>query len=268
MCRVFNVSRSGYHGWRRAQAAPCPRRQRRQQLDEQVARLFDQEKQRSGARRLCRLLQHQGYHVNRKTVACSLRRQGLKAKATQRFKATTQSRHSLPVAPNYLQQRFDVESRDTAWVSDITYVRTREGWLYLAVVLDLYSRRVIGWAMDETMKQQLVINAHTMATRRRGHPVGVIVHSDRGSQYCSTAYRRGLSEAGHLCSMSKKGDCYDNAVAESFFHSLKVELINDGNYQSREQAKQSIFRYIESYYNRTRLHSTLNYQSPEQFEAA
>ena len=122
--------------------------------------------------------------------------------------------------------------------------------------------------MNETMKQQLAIKAHTMATRRRGHPVGVIVHSDRGSQYCSTAYRRGLSEAGHLCSMSKKGDCYDNAVAESFFHSLKVELINDGNYQSREQAKQSIFRYIESYYNRTRLHSTLNDQSPEQFEAA
>jgi transposase InsO family protein len=205
--------------------------------------------------------------VNRKTVAASLRRQGLRAKAARKFKATTNSRHSLPVAPNLLQQNFTATAPNQKWVGDITYLSTGEGWLYLAVVIDLYSRRVIGWAMSERMTAALVCDALQMALWRRKHPSGAIVHSDRGSQYCSADYQRLLSEHDLTCSMSAKGNCYDNACAETFFHSLKVEAIHGEHFPTRESMRHQVFEYIELDYNRQRRHSAIGFMSPEAFES-
>ena len=188
-------------------------------------------------------------------------------KAARKVKATTNSNHSLPVAPNWLEQDFTAKAANQKWVSDITYLWTDEGWLYLAVVLDLYSRLVVGWAMAERMTAGLVCEALTMALWRRKQPTGVIVHSDRGSQYCSADYQHLLQDHGLLCSMSKKGDCYDNAAMESWNHSLKVEAIHGERFMTRDMAKAQVFDYIEAYYNRRRLHSRLGYLSPETFEA-
>ena len=204
--------------------------------------------------------------AGRHQVAQSLRRQGLRAKGARKFKATTNSKHSLPVAPNLLQQDFSADRPNQKWVSDITYIATDEGWLYLAVVLDLYSRLVIGWSMSERMTANLVCDALRMALFRRQRPRGVTVHSDRGSQYCSQDHRTLLDEHGLLCSMSAKGNCYDNAAMESWNHSLKVEAIHGERLCTRAQAKAHVFDYIEVYYNRQRLHSTLGYLSPVEFE--
>jgi putative transposase len=208
-----------------------------------------------------------GQHYDRKTVATSMRRQGLRAKAAKKFKATTNSKHSLPVAPNLLQQDFTATAPNRKYVSDITYLWTDEGWLYLATVIDLYSRLVVGWAMSERMTTQLVCDALQMALWRRRMPTGVIVHSDRGSQYCSAAYQALIRKHDLLCSMSAKGCCYDNACAESFFHTLKVEAIHGERFASREEMRQTVFQYIEVDYNRTRRHSANGYISPEAFEA-
>ena len=201
-------------------------------------------------------------------MARSLQRQGLRAKAARRFKATTDSNHNLPVAANLLAQDFTAATPNAKWVADITYLWSEEGWLYLAVVLDLYSRKVVGWAMSERMTASLVCDALTMALWRRQRPRGVIVHTDRGSQYCSKAYQALLAKHDLACSMSGKGNCYDNAVAESFFHSLKVELIHGQRFHHRHTLRQEVFEYIEVDYNRTRRHSALDYISPEAFEAA
>lgn len=182
------------------------------------------------------------------------------------WQATTNSHHSLPVAPNLLQQDFSAERPNQKWVSDITYLATDEGWLYLAVVLDLYSRKVVGWSMSERMTATLVCDALSMAIFRRHRPRNVIVHSDRGSQYCSREHQQLLNKHGLICSMSKKGDCFDNAAMESWNHSLKVEAIHGERFVTREQAKAQVFDYIEVYYNRQRLHSTLGYLSPAEFE--
>ena len=196
-----------------------------------------------------------------------MRRQGLRAKAARKFKATTNSRHSLPVADNLLQQDFTASAPNQKWVGDITYLYTEEGWLYLAVIIDLYSRRVIGWAMSERMTADLVCDALRMALWRRKQPTGVIVHSDRGSQYCSMAYQTLIRAHQLRCSMSAKGNCYDNACAESFFHSLKVECIHGERFMSRAHMRETVFEYIETDYNRQRRHSTLGHISPEAFEA-
>jgi len=180
--------------------------------------------------------------------------------------AATNSNHNLPIAPNLLNQDFSATAPNQKWVGDITYLWTDEGWLYLAVVIDLYSRSVVGWAMDRRMKSELVCQALTMALERRGSPSGVIVHTDRGSQYCSKTYQKIISTYSLKCSMSKKGDCYDNACAESFFHSLKVELTHGSYYESRSQLRREIFEYIEAYYNVVRLHSSNDYNSPSDFE--
>ena len=259
MCRVLRVSPSGYYDWRGR--APSQRAQRRVQLDAQVRAAFVAQKGRAGAPRLCRRLQ-QGRHQ----VAQSLRRQGLRAKGARKYKATTNSKHALPVAPNLLQQDFSAARANQKWVSDITYIATGQGWLYLAVVLDLYSRRVVGWSMSERMTATLVCDALRMALFRRQRPRGVIVHSDRGSQYCSHEHRALLDAHGLLCSMSAKGNCYDNAAMESWNHSLKVEAVHGERFATREHAKAHVFDYIEVYYNRQRLHSTLGYLSPEEFE--
>lgn len=266
MVKVLDVSRSGYYDWRanRDDASSIARFQA--WLDEQVHRIFEQHRGRYGAPRITKQLNQEGHMVDRKTVAKSLRRQKLRAKAAKKFKATTNSNHNLPIAPNLLNQDFSATAPNQKWVGDITYLWTDEGWLYLAVVIDLYSRSVVGWAMDRRMKSELVCQALTMALERRGSPSGVIVHTDRGSQYCSKTYQKIISTYSLKCSMSKKGDCYDNACAESFFHSLKVELTHGSYYESRSQLRREIFEYIEAYYNVVRLHSSNDYNSPSDFE--
>ena len=259
MCRVLTVSPSGYYAWR--DRKPSVRAQRRAQLDAQVQAAFEAERGRAGAPRLSRRLQR-----GRRQVAQSLRRQGLRAKAARKFKATTNSNHALPVAENLIKQDFTAQRRDQVWVGDITYIGTDEGWLYLAVVLDLYSRKVVGWSMSERMTAALVCDALRMALFRRNRPHGVIIHTDRGSQYCSREHRALLDAHGLIASMSAKGNCYDNAAMESWNHSLKVEAIHGERLATRDQAKAQVFDYIEVYYNRNRLHSTLGYLSPEAFE--
>jgi transposase InsO family protein len=259
MCRVLSVSPSGYYAWRSRK--PSNRAQAREALDAKVKETFAARKGRDGSPRLSRRL-----GVGRRQVAESLRRQGLRAKAAKKFKATTNSNHSLPVAENLLQQDFTAQRPNQVWVGDITYIDTDEGWLYLAVVLDLYSRKVVGWSMSDRMTATLVCDALRMALFARKRPRGVIMHTDRGSQYCSREHRTLLGEHGLIASMSAKGNCYDNAAMESWNHSLKVEAIHGERFATREQAKAHVFEYIEVDYNRTRLHSTLGYLSPEQYE--
>ena len=263
--RVLKVSRSGFYEWLRPRG-PSARAQARSTLDERVKSVFYMHRGRYGAPRVTVELGEVGHGYDEKTVASSLRRQGLRARAAKRFKATTNSNHNLPVAPNLLEQDFTALRPNEKWVQDITYLATDEGWLYLAVVIDLYSRQVIGWAMSERMKAKLVCDALTMALFRRGFPSGVIVHSDRGSQYCSKRYRRLLRRHALQCSMSKRGDCYDNACAESFFHTLKIELTHGNRYHTREDLRHEVFEYIETYYNLIRRHSAIGYISPATFE--
>ena len=267
MGRVLKVSRSGFYRWRERQQKPSPRQEERRHLDEVVKEAFERKKSRYGSPRLTLDLAETGRQHDRKTVANSLRRQGLRAKAAKKFKATTNSNHDLPVAPNLLDQDFSATVLNQKYVGDITYLWTDEGWLYLATIIDLYSRMVVGWAMSERMTARLGCDALKMALWRRGMPTGVIVHSDRGGQYCSGAYQALLDEHGLICSMSGKGNCYDNACAESFFHSLKVEAIHGERIGTREEMRQVVFEYIEVDYNRDRRHSANGNISPAAFEA-
>lgn len=264
MCRVLDVTRSGYYAWKRRGESPRDEENRR--LDADLQRLYNFHKGRYGAPRLTLDLRAEGWRASRRRVAKRLRMLGLRAKAARKFKATTQSKHGLPTAPNRLEQDFTAAAPNRVWLADITYVRTDEGWLYLAVVLDVYSRAVVGWAMAERITRDLVIAALTMAVWRRRPAPGLIAHSDRGSQYASGDYQAALELHGFLCSMSRKGNCYDNAAMESFFHSLKVEQVHDRRYRTREEARADIFEYIETYYNPIRRHSTLDYLSPRNFE--
>lgn len=241
---AFDVSRSGYYAWLRRKKYPSKRRLEREKLDRLVAHAFAARKGRSGAPGLAIDLDEQGFPYNRKTVAASMRRQGLRAKAAKKFKATTDSGHSLPVAPNLLDQDFRAKAPNQKWVCDITYLWTGEGWLYLAVVLDLFSRMVVGWAMDKRMQARLVCDALQMALWRRRMPKGVVVHSDRGSQYCSRQYQALLAKQDLICSMSGKGNCYDNACAESFFHTLKVEMVHGEHFATRESIRRAVFEFI------------------------
>lgn len=266
MVRVLGVSRSGYYAWRN-RVEVSARRQARKLLDALVVEAFVARKSLYGSPRLVVDLCEAGHVYDRKTVASSLQRQGLRAKAAKRFKATTNSAHGLPVAANLLEQDFSANGPNEKWVGDITYLWTDEGWLYLATVLDLYSRRVVGWAMSERMTADLVCNALTMALWNRHMPCNVIMHTDRGSQYCSKDFQQLLNKHGLICSMSGKGNCFDNACAESFFHTLKVELIHGERFATRDQVRQAVFEYIETDYNTTRRHGALGYISPVAFEA-
>jgi putative transposase len=264
MCSLLSVSRSGYYAWKHR--PPSGREQSNRLLAAEIKRVFDDEKGRGGAPRVARRLQDEGTPAGRHRVARIMRDNGWRAKAARKYKATTNSKHSLPVAPNLLEQDFRADKPDQKWVSDITYIWTDEGWLYLAVVLDLYSRRVIGWAIAERMTATLVCDALIMALWHRKLPTGVVVHSDRGSQYCSSAYQKLFRKYRLICSMSKKGDCYDNAAMESWNHSFKVEAVHGERFKTRSEAKYQVFEYIEVYYNRKRLHSKLGYLSPIAFE--
>lgn len=264
MCQVLSVSRSGYYAWEKVSVSL--RRQETLKLTHEIKAIYEGEKQRVGSPRITKRLQASGYRVGKNRVARIMHEQGWRAKRARKFKATTNSRHHLPVAPNLLQQYFEAAWPNQKWVSDITYIWTDEGWLYLAVVLDLYSRKVVCWAMSERMTASLVCDALQMALWRRKQPRGVIVHSDRGVQYCSHEYQALLSINGLICSMSKKGDCFDNAAMESWNGSLKVEAIHGEKFLTRIAAKKHVFEYIDVYYNRIRLHSKLGYLSPLSFE--
>lgn len=264
MCRVLCVSRSGYYDW--VKRTPSRREQENENLAVQIKTIFDNQKQRVGAIRITKSLRKSGLKIGKNRVAHIMRKQGWRAKGARKFKATTNSKHNLPVAPNLLQQNFEASRPNQKWVSDLTYIWTEEGWLYLAVVLDLYSRMVVGWAMGERMTASLVCNALQMALWRRKHPHGVIIHSDRGVQYCSKEYQALLAKYNLICSMSKKGDCYDNGAMESWNGSLKVEAIHGECFKTRQEAMQHVFDYIDVYYNRQRLHSKLGYLSPVEFE--
>jgi transposase InsO family protein len=269
MCRVLKVSRSGYYAWR---GRPMSKRaKRRTELVEQIRQAHEGSRRIYGSPRVYRQLKDKGVSCCENTVAKLMRIDGLASKMKKVFKIkTTDSRHDHAVAPNTLNQNFEQPEANRTWAGDITYIPTREGWLYLAVVLDLYSRRVIGWAMADHLKASLAIEALAMAIDQRRIPEGgsVLHHSDRGVQYACDAYRTMLQAHGIGCSMSRTGNCYDNAVVESFFGTLKTELTHHEDYPTREQAMQSIFEYIEVFYNRQRKHSSLGYVAPAQFEAA
>ncbi len=267
MSRVLGVSRSGFYRFRQRAGQPGKRQQQRMLLDKLVVEAFAARKMRAGSPRLVLDLLDQGHRYDRKTVAASMQRQKLRAKAAKKYKATTNSRHDLSVAPNLLAQDFSASAPNQKWVSDITYLWTDEGWLYLAVIVDLFSRLVVGWAMAERMTAGLVCEALQMALLRRNMPAGVILHSDRGSQYCSHEYQNIMAKHQVICSMSGKGHCYGNACAESFFYSLKVEAIHGKRFVTREEMRQSVFEYIEVDYNRTRRHSANSHISPMAFEA-
>jgi len=267
LCQVLGVSRSGFYAWQNRQLNGCTREAANKALDGLVLQAFDARKGRSGSPGLTLDLADTGHVWDRKTIAKSLQRQGLRAKAAKKFKVTTDSSHARPVAPNLLEQDFTTTAANQKWCGDITYLWTEEGWLYLATVIDLYSRKVVGWSMSPRMTASLVCDALTMALWRRAFPRGVIVHTDRGSQYCSAAYQQLLKRHELLCSMSGRGCCFDNACAESFFHTLKVELIHGERFNTRSHMRQAVFEYIEVDYNRHRRHSAVGMISPDAFEA-
>ena len=264
MCEQLEVSRSGFYAWR--ERPESARRQQDTQLAQQVAQAHRDSRGTYGSPRVHAELQAQGHKVGRKRVARLMREQELAARRRRRSVRTTHSQHRHPVAPNLLARDFSPDKPNSTWATDITYVWTAEGWLYLAVMLDLFSRRVVGWAMSEHIDTPLVLGALEMALQGRQPPQGLLHHSDRGSQYASTRYQQALACRGIHCSMSRKGNCWDNAVAESFFSSLKMELVYLKDFSSRHQARSAIFEYIEVFYNRRRLHSAVGYKTPSEVE--
>lgn len=267
MCRVLQVSRAGYYAWR---ARPlCDRVRADRLLTERIREIQHRVKQRYGSPRVRMELRALGLPCGKHRVARLMREAGLPAKSAPTFRVTTQSSHAHPVAPNRLDRQFALERHPRAnqtWAADVTYIPTREGWLYLAVVLDLASRRVVGWALRTRLDQELALAALRMALQHRRARNG-LHHSDRGAQYASVAYQQLLHRAGFTVSMSRVGDCWDNAVVESFFATLTKELLHDGAYITRAHASQEVFDFIEIWYNRQRRHSTLGYRTPIEFES-
>jgi transposase InsO family protein len=267
MCETLGVSSQGYYAW---QTRPdSPQQLRREALLVEIRAVHAETRQRYGSPRIHAELQ-QGRSVACcvNTVAKLMRDDGIRAKSARKFRNTTDSNHSLPVAENLLDRQFVAQNPNERWVADITYIPTREGWLYLAAVEDLYSRMVVGWSMADHMESRLVVDALEMAVTQRFPGEGLLAHSDRGSQYASDHYQRLLGQHGIACSMSGVGQCWDNAPMESFFASLKKELVHHEDYQNRAEAKASIFEYIETFYNPKRRHSSLGYLSPAEFEKA
>jgi len=268
VCEALAVSPSGYYRWRKHPGGSGGRYCRREQLRSAIRVAHDESRQTYGSPRIHAALQAKGVPCCVNTVAKVMREDGISARPRRRKVRTTDSSHGLPVAENLLSREFHRSASNQAWVSDITYVPTDEGWLYLATTLDLYSRRIVGWSMRERMTSDLVIDALAMAVEQRHPPSGLIHHSDRGSQYASAAFRKMLAAHGMICSMSRKGEVYDNAVIESFYGTLKRELVSRSQYATRDDARRAIFEWIEVFYNRQRLHSSLGYLSPADYEAA
>lgn len=264
MCRFMSVSRSAYYDW--LKRGPSAGERDDVALSEMIQSSFGKSRATYGTRRLKAALSVQSRTVSRRRIGRLMCEAGLACKTKRKFKATTNSKHNQPVAPNHLDRQFAVEKPNQVYAGDITYIPTQEGWLYLAVVIDLYSRQVVGWSMAEHMRTKLVNDALLMAVWKRKLEEGLLWHTDRGSQYASDSHRALLKQYGIRQSMSRKGNCWDNAVSESFFHTLKTELIHHQTYRTRAEARQAVFEYIEVFYNRERLHSSNGYLSPFDYE--
>jgi transposase InsO family protein len=266
VCDALSVSPSGFYAWRsRPQSS---RKIANRELLADIRRIHAQHRERYGAPRIHAELRAEGRAVSRKRIARVMRQHGIRARAPRRFRVcTTDSQHSLPVAENLLDRNFVADRSDQVWLADITYIPTGEGWLYLAVILDLFTRKVVGWAMRDHLRAELTIAALTMAIQRRRPTPGLIHHSDRGSQYAASDYGKILQAAAIVPSMSRKGNCWDNAPMESFFGTLKTELVHHSQYPNRDAARRDLFAYIEGYYNRQRRHSAIGYITPERAEA-
>lgn len=265
MCRALAVSSAGYYAWR---ARPeSTRAVANRGLLTAIRLLHHDSRQTYGSPRIWRALRAQGYRVGEHRIARLMCHAGIRAKTVTKWRATTQSQHEFPVAANTLDRVFTVAGPNRVWAGDLTYIWTGEGWLYLAVLLDLYSRRVVGWAMGQRLTGELAEQALMMAIMTRTPRAGLVHHSDRGSQYAATSYQRRLTEYGLIPSMSRKGNCWDNACVESFFGTLKRELVYQRHYATRDEAMRDIFEYIEVFYNRQRRHSTLGYHTPAEYEA-
>lgn len=260
---MLQASRSGYYSWRKGRVTQ--RQLRQEELLQRIEHYHKESRGTYGSPRILRKLREEGVVVNHKTVEELMKKHGIHAKTKKKFKATTNSKHNLPIAENLLDRKFTACAPNQAWVGDITYVATDEGWLYLATWIDLWSRKIVGWSMDSRITADLVIDAFRMGVFRRKRAPD-LVHSDRGSQYASNDFRKELETFRCQQSMSRKGNCWDNAVAESFFGTLKRELVHHEKYKTREQARLSIFDFIETFYNRRRAHSHLDYISPDEFE--
>jgi putative transposase len=267
LCGVLEVARSGYYAWRKR--APSRRQERKQRLVDEM-RTIHAEKHKGcyGSPRMQRELEARGHAVSENTVARLMKQSGLRATTGRKFRHTTDSNHASPVAANVLDRQFQATRPNEKWVADITYVWTDEGWLYLAAIEDLYSRKVVGWSLGERLTSELVSDALRMAIGRQLPGADLLAHSDRGSQYASGRYQELLKSQRITCSMSRRGNCWDNAPMESFFATLKKELVHQERYVTRAEARQSVFEYVEVFYNRVRRHSSLGYVSPEAFEEA
>lgn len=264
MCIVLGVSKSGFFKW--INRPKSNRQKQHEKLSQEIFKTHLEFKQRYGSVKIAKTLNKRGVKVSERTVSRIMTKNQWKSCTVRKYKATTNSKHPYPVSENVLNRQFIASKPNQSWVTDITYIPTDEGWLYLASVMDLYSRKIVGWAMDKTMTKALVISALQMAYKRQGPSEGIIHHSDRGVQYASLEYQKLLNRYKMIGSMSRKGNCYDNACIESFHGILKRELVYQTKFKTREEAKKSLFEYIEFFYNSKRIHSTLGYCTPNEFE--
>jgi len=264
MCQVLDVSRSGYYSW--AKGNTSNRQRENERLLLHIRQAYIRGRGTYGSPRITAELRNNGIHCGKNRIARLMKENGIRAKTKRRFKAVTRYRHDILVAEDCLRQNFSTEAANKVWFSDITFIWTREGWMYLAAILDAYDRQIVGWSMADRLSQEILDEALQKALRKRRPDVGLIFHSDRGTQYTSYAFQDLLYQHGLIPSMCSTGNCYDNAVMESFFHTLKTELIYFEKYKSRREARGSVFEYIEVFYNRVRRHSSLNYCSPAEFE--
>lgn len=264
MCEVFRVSRSGYYDWRGRDQSD--QEAKRNTLLRSIEDIYKGSRGTYGSPRIFKVLQGMGQKVSKAKVERTMKFHGIRAKTKKKFRVTTDSKHNLPVAPNLLRRNFTPGKPNQTWAGDITYCWTREGWLFLAVVVDLFSRQVIGWSLEKTMTTDLVSSALDQAYAKRTPGLGVVFHSDRGSQYCSKSFRKILRRYRMVQSQSRKANCWDNACVESFFHTLKTEALYHEDFKTREEARSFIFEWVEGFYNRNRIHSTLGYKSPVDFE--
>jgi putative transposase len=259
-CEGLRVSSSGFYAWRNRQHEP-------KAIALELAPIYAKHNGKAGAPMLCADLNANGVKCSTRTVSRWMKKAGLRAKLTRKYRITTDSKHKLPIAPNRLERQFTVDKPNTVWVGDITYIQTSQGWLYLAVMIDLFSRQVVGWQVSDRIDQQLVNDALLAALANRGYPKQVMIHTDRGAQYCAKSFVKLIDENRLISSMSRKANCWDNAVAESFFATFKKQAIHGYKLQTKAQMRTEIFAYIEIYYNRVRRHSTNNWVSPVDFEA-
>ena len=264
MCQIFKVSRSGFYAW--CSAVKSKRSMENERLLQAIQSSRQASRETYGYRRIHKDLEAQGILAGKNRIQRLMQAKGMHAKTKRKFKVTTNSNHQQPIHDNLLNRDFNALAPNERWVSDITYIHTKEGWLYLAVIMDLYSRKIIGWSMDTRMQESLTLEALRMALFRRKINHGLLLHSDRGSQYAAFSYQKVLYDNHIICSMSRKGNCWDNAAMESFFHTLKTEFIHFENFQTRQEAKTKIFEYIEVFYNGQRRHSAIDYCSPNELE--